>query len=91
MNPRIEQTEEKNGTLSFTLSGVNVSLANALRRTIISDIPALMISIKQSLQGIGQLQYNLAPLTFIPCFAELIKAFLSACPAVHKSNPSPDL
>ena len=38
MNPVIQESKENNGILHFTLSGVNVSLANALRRTIISDI-----------------------------------------------------
>ena len=38
MNPRIENVSEDNDTLTFTLSGVNVSLANAIRRTILSDI-----------------------------------------------------
>lgn len=38
MNPKIENVSEKDGTLLFTLSGVNVSIANSLRRTILSDI-----------------------------------------------------
>jgi DNA-directed RNA polymerase alpha subunit len=40
MNPHVELNDiPKNGDmLSFTLSGVNVSIANAIRRTIISDI-----------------------------------------------------
>ena len=38
MNPRIENVSESDGTLSFTLSGVNVSIANAIRRTLLSDI-----------------------------------------------------
>jgi len=42
MNPVIEETKEKNGILNFTLSGVNVSLANGLRRTIISEIPVIV-------------------------------------------------
>jgi len=42
MNPHIDNIHEKNDTLTFTLSGVNVSLANALRRTIISDIPLVV-------------------------------------------------
>lgn len=42
MNPIIEEVKEKNGILEFTLSGVNVSLANGLRRTIISDIPIVV-------------------------------------------------
>lgn len=43
MNPKIIKSSEENGTYEFTLSGVNVSLANALRRTIISDIPINVI------------------------------------------------
>lgn len=42
MNPVIEETKEENGILKFTLSGVNVSLANAVRRTILSDIPVVV-------------------------------------------------
>lgn len=39
MNPTINNVSKKNNSLLFTLSGVNVSIANGLRRTIISDIP----------------------------------------------------
>ena len=35
----VNNTSENNGELSFTLSGVDVSVANAIRRTILSDIP----------------------------------------------------
>jgi DNA-directed RNA polymerase subunit L len=42
MNPIIDSITEENGLLKFTLSGVNVSLANALRRTIISDIKSIV-------------------------------------------------
>ena len=38
MNPKIQDLMEENGILTFTLVEVNVSIANALRRTIISDI-----------------------------------------------------
>uniref|UniRef100_A0A6C0LCI7 DNA-directed RNA polymerase RpoA/D/Rpb3-type domain-containing protein n=1 Tax=viral metagenome TaxID=1070528 RepID=A0A6C0LCI7_9ZZZZ len=38
MNPKIEKVSDADGTLRFTLSGVNVSIANSLRRTILSDI-----------------------------------------------------
>jgi len=41
MNPHVEDTSKKDLS-TFTLSGVNVSLANALRRTIISDIPIVV-------------------------------------------------
>ena len=42
MNPRIQDVKEDGNTLAFTLSGVNVSLANAVRRTILSDIPTVV-------------------------------------------------
>jgi DNA-directed RNA polymerase alpha subunit len=42
MNPRIQDVKEDGNTLTFTLSGVNVSLANAVRRTILSDIPTVV-------------------------------------------------
>lgn len=40
--PRIEPFETDDHTMGFTLSGVNVSLANALRRTILTDIPLVI-------------------------------------------------
>jgi len=42
MNPKIENIEQSNNVMRFRLSGVNVSLSNALRRTIISDIPTVV-------------------------------------------------
>jgi len=42
MNPVIEPFDTKDDTIGFTLSGVNVSIANGLRRTILSDIPMLV-------------------------------------------------
>ena len=42
MNPKIEHIEESNNKLSFTLSGVDVSFANGIRRTILADIPTVV-------------------------------------------------
>jgi DNA-directed RNA polymerase subunit L len=43
MNPNIQLNSDKNSDmLLFTLSGVNVSIANAIRRTILSDIPLIV-------------------------------------------------
>ena len=43
MNPHVELNSRHNDEmLMFTLSGVNVSLANAIRRTILSDIPLVV-------------------------------------------------
>jgi DNA-directed RNA polymerase subunit L len=42
MNPKIENYSETDNILTFTLSGVDVSFANAIRRTIIADIPTVV-------------------------------------------------
>jgi len=42
MNPRIEPFNSDEYSFGFTLSGVNVSLANAIRRTILTDVPLVV-------------------------------------------------
>jgi len=42
MNPIANLISNKKGALEFTLSGVNVSIANAIRRTLLSDIPIVV-------------------------------------------------
>lgn len=42
MSVKIDNFKEADDTLTFTLSNVDVSYANALRRTIISDIPVVV-------------------------------------------------
>ena len=37
----VSRRAEKDGILTFTLTNVDVSIANAIRRTILSDIPTL--------------------------------------------------
>ena len=36
--PEIKENNEKDGILKFTLSNTNVSIVNALRRTIMADL-----------------------------------------------------
>ena len=43
MNPVISNISEEGDVYKFTISGLNVSLANAIRRTILTDIPTLAI------------------------------------------------
>ena len=43
MQPALNQFSEENDILTFTLHGVNVCFANAIRRTILSDIPIVVI------------------------------------------------
>jgi DNA-directed RNA polymerase subunit L len=40
--PRIVSRTDENGQLKFTIDRINVSLANALRRVILSDVPTLV-------------------------------------------------
>ena len=42
MDPRISEVSEDNGVLKFRISSINVSLANAIRRVILSDIPTFV-------------------------------------------------
>ena len=42
MNPKIENRKEIDDILTFTLSGVDVSFANAIRRVILSEIPIIV-------------------------------------------------
>lgn len=42
MDPRILNLSAKNGYMYFTLSDVNVSIANAIRRVILTDIPIVV-------------------------------------------------
>ena len=43
--PRIVSKTDENGQLRFTIDRVNVSLANALRRIILSDVPTLVFRV----------------------------------------------
>jgi DNA-directed RNA polymerase alpha subunit len=43
MNPILSSISEHGDIYKFTIGGINVSLANAIRRTILSDIPTLAI------------------------------------------------
>jgi len=43
MNPTITNLMEEGDILKFTIGGVNVSLANGLRRIILSEIPTVVI------------------------------------------------
>jgi DNA-directed RNA polymerase subunit L len=42
MNPSVSNIKNSDKTLSFTLSNINVSIANGLRRIIISEIPTVV-------------------------------------------------
>ena len=43
MSPKLSNIKEEDGIIQFNLSGISLSLANALRRTIMSDLSSVFI------------------------------------------------
>ena len=41
--PKVDKNLEEKGVLTFTLSNTNVSIANSIRRTLVSNIPTVVI------------------------------------------------
>jgi DNA-directed RNA polymerase alpha subunit len=76
MNPTIKvNNSEKKDTMLFTLSGVNVSLANSIRRTILSDIPIVVFKTIPYEQNKANIFVNTSRLN-----NEIIKQRLSCIP-----------
>ena len=80
MNPKVDFNSDENDILSFTLSGVNVSLANAVRRTILSDIPQLVFKTSPYEENKANILVNTTRLN-----NEIIKQRLSCIP-IHISD-----
>ena len=80
MNPFVELNSKKSDsieydTIEFTLSGVNVSLANAIRRTILSDIPLVVFKTTPYEENKANIMTNTSRLN-----NEIIKQRLSCIP-----------
>lgn len=82
MNPIIDSISEENSLLKFTLSGVNVSLANALRRTIISNIKTVVFRTIPYEENKCSIIVNTSRLN-----NEILKQRLSCIP-IHITDPS---
>lgn len=83
MNPSLTNiSEEDNNILKFTLSGLNVSLANAVRRTILSDIPIVGFCTETHENNDCKIEVNTGRL-----HNEILKHRLSCIP-VHSSDLS---
>ena len=80
MNPTLTQISEDHDLLSFTLSNINVSLANAIRRTILNDIPTVVLGTDIYQDNKCQIKTNTCRL-----HNELVKQRLSSIP-VHISD-----
>ena len=80
MNPILNNIYEEHDILKFTLSGLNVSLANALRRTLLSDIPVIVLGTDLYNEDACKIEINTGRL-----HNELVKQRLGNIP-VHVSN-----
>lgn len=80
MNPKISQISEESGVLKFTLSGVNVSLANALRRIILNDIDTVVFRTETYNDNKCTITTNTGRL-----HNEILKQRLSCIP-IHSTN-----
>jgi DNA-directed RNA polymerase alpha subunit/DNA-directed RNA polymerase subunit L len=80
MNPFISHIDDNGENLQFTLSGVNVSIANALRRTILSDIPTVVFKTLPYEENKANIIVNTSRLN-----NEIIKQRLSCIP-IHIPN-----
>lgn len=79
MNPHVDLLNNKD-QFSFVLSGVNVSLANGIRRTILSDIPTLVFRTTPYEENKANIMVNTSRLN-----NEIIKQRLSCIP-IHISD-----
>jgi len=80
MDPRISNVIEDAGVFKFTLSNINVSLANAIRRTILTDIPCVVIKTETYETNQCQIQVNTSRL-----HNEIVKQRLSCIP-IHTKD-----
>jgi DNA-directed RNA polymerase II subunit RPB3 len=80
MNPTIQFTSDSDDTLKFTLSGVNVSIANGLRRTLIADIPSVVFRTAPHEESLATILVNTTRLN-----NEILKQRLSCIP-IHITN-----
>jgi DNA-directed RNA polymerase subunit L len=82
MNPELTQISEENNQYRFTVKGLNVSLANALRRTILSDIRTTVIYTETNKDNQCNISVNTSRL-----HNEILKHRLSCIP-IHEPDIS---
>tara|TARA_B100001769_G_scaffold275299_2_gene276963 strand:- start:258 stop:1376 length:1119 start_codon:yes stop_codon:yes gene_type:complete len=83
--PKISNLDENNDTLKFTLSNINLSYANAIRRTIIADIPCIVFKSTPYNENNIDIKVNKSRLN-----NELLKQRISCIPIhINKLNDFP--
>ena len=80
MAPQVKFTSHNKDILEFTLSGVNVSIANAVRRTMLADIPSIVFRTSPYEENKANIMVNTTRLN-----NELLKQRLSCIP-IHVND-----
>lgn len=80
--PRIVSKTDENGQLKFTIDRINVSLANALRRVILSDIPTLVFRTTPHAESKSSITVNTSRL-----HNQILNQRLSCIP-IHITDPT---
>ena len=80
MNPKINNVSEEHGIMRFTLSGVNLSLANAIRRIMLNNIDTVVFRTETSEVNQCKIEVNTGRL-----HNEIVKQRLSCIP-IHSTD-----
>lgn len=80
MQPKITEVLTDDNVLNFRLSGVNVSLANSIRRTIINDIPITVFITEKYIENKCEIQINTSRF-----HNEVVKQRLSCIPIITQN------
>ena len=80
--PRIVSRTDERGELRFTIDKINVSLANALRRTILSDVPTLVFRTTPHAESKSSITVNTSRI-----HNQILNQRLSCIP-IHVSDPT---
>lgn len=81
MNPVLEKASELGDVYQFTLSNANVSLVNAVRRTILSDIPTICFCAEAATENSSNIEVNTTRF-----HNEILKHRLNCIP-IHEKDP----
>ena len=84
MKPFVNRMSEDNGELTFTLSGVDVSIANSIRRIILSEIPCVVFRTTPYSENKVFIQTNTTRMN-----NELIKQRMSCIPIYITDTSTP--
>lgn len=83
--PRIVSRTDERGELRFTIDKINVSLANALRRTILSDVPTLVFRTAPHAESKSSITINTSRI-----HNQILNQRLSCIP-IHASDMEPSI